>query len=108
MDVIVGTKKRGRRLKPIEEKATSDLKAYHREYHRKRSPEYLLNENKRRKSVAIRQAYNVDDDWIELFNNDLGNIVRIHELINDLDDGSWDLYLSNRNRRNFEKKSPSN
>ena len=47
MDTIVGTKKRGRRLKPMEEKATSDLKAYHRDYHWKRSPEYLLKQEEK-------------------------------------------------------------
>ena len=98
-------KKRGRKQKPAHEKATADLKAYHKEYHKNRTPEYFVKENKRRKSVAIRQTYNIDENVAEKFKNDLGNIVRIHELIKDLEDGSWELYLSNRHHCRFEKKT---
>ena len=46
-----------------------------------------------------------DENVAEKFKNDLGNIVRIHELIKDLEDGSWELYLSNRHHCRFEKKT---
>ena len=101
---IVGSKKRGRKPLPLEEKRTSNLKAYHREYYKKQPLEYLCKENKRRKSVAVKQQYIIDDDVAEIFKNDLGNIVRIHELINDLEKGSWEQYLENRHLYQFEKK----
>ena len=44
---IVGSKKRGRKPLPLEEKRTSNLKAYHREYYKKQPLEYLCKENKR-------------------------------------------------------------
>ena len=67
---IVESKKRGRKPLPLEEKRTADLKAFHREYYKKQPPEYLCKENKRRKSVAVKQQYIIDDDVTKIFKND--------------------------------------
>ena len=88
----------------MEEKRTSSLKAYHRERYKKQPLQRLRKESKRRKSVAVKRQRVIDDDVAETFKSDLGNVVRIHELINDLGKGSWEQRLENRRLYQFEKK----
>ena len=60
--------------------------------------------NKRRMSNRLKKTYDIDEKVIEKYNEDLNHIIKINELINELNELSFAHYLIDRNVLDFSKK----
>ena len=98
-------KRRGRKPKPENEKKTANLRAYHAEYHKNRGDKYLNHQNKRRKTEHLLKNFNIQKEFIDKYKNDLGNLVRIHQLIEELESGVWEQFLNDKYNFIYSKKS---
>jgi len=98
-------KRRGRKPKPESEKKTANLRAYHAEYHKNRGEKYLNHQNKRRKTEHFLKKFIIEKQFIEKYKNDLGNLVRIHQLIEELESGVWEQFLNDKPNFIYSKKS---
>jgi hypothetical protein len=92
--------KNGKKKKVLSEKTKLYIKNFMAERY-KRNPVY---HKKKRGTDNYKKLYNVPKEVCETFAEDLQHIIRIHNLITELNDGSFEKYLMIKNNFNVTKK----
>ena len=85
-------------------KNKADELRYQKEWQNKKYKSNPLLFNKRRMSNRLKKTYDIDEKVIEKYNEDLNHIIKINELINELNELSFAHYLIDRNVLDFSKK----
>jgi hypothetical protein len=85
-------------------KNKEDELRYQKEWQNKKYKSNPLLFNKRRMSNKWKNTYDIDDKVIEKYKEDLHHILKINELINELNELSFAHYLIDRNVLDFSKK----
>ena len=85
-------------------KNKEDELKYQKEWQNRRYKSNPLLFNKRRMSNRLKKTYDIDEKVIEKYNEDLNHILKINELINELNELSFAHYLIDRNVLDFSKK----
>ena len=85
-------------------KNKADELRYQKEWQNKKYKSNPLLFNKRRMSNRLKKTYDIDEKVIEKYNEDLNHILKINELINELNELSFAYYLIDRNVLDFSKK----
>ena len=92
--------KNGKTKKILSEKTKLYIKNFMSERYKK-NPVY---HKKRRGTDNYKKLYNVPKEVCETFAEDLQHIIRIHNLVTELNDGSFEKYLTIKNNFNVTKK----
>ena len=92
--------KNGKKKKVLSEKTKLYIKNFMAERYKK-NPVY---HKKKRGTDNYKKLYNVPKEVCETFAEDLQHIIRIHNLVNELNDGSFEKYLMIKNNFNVTKK----
>lgn len=92
--------KNGKKKKVLSEKTKLYIKNFMAERYKK-NPVY---HKKKRGTDNYKKLYNVPKEVCETFAEDLQHIIRIHNLITELNDGSFEKYLMIKNNFNVTKK----
>jgi hypothetical protein len=92
--------KTGKKKKVLSEKTKLYIKNFMAERYKK-NPVY---HKKKRGTDNYKKLYNVPKEVCETFAEDLQHIIRIHNLVNELNDGSFEKYLMIKNNFNVTKK----
>ena len=92
--------KNGKKKKVLSEKTKLYIKNFMAERYKK-NPVY---HKKKRGTDNYKKLYNVPKEVCETFEEDLQHIIRIHNLITELNDGSFEKYLMIKNNFNVTKK----
>ena len=94
------TTKNGKKKKVLSEKTKLYIKNFMAERYKK-NPVY---HKKKRGTDNYKKLYNVPKEVCETFAEDLQHIIRIHNLVTELNDGSFEKYLTIKNNFNVTKK----
>ena len=92
--------KNGKKKKVLSEKTKLYIKNFMAERYKK-NPVY---HKKKRGTDNYKKLYNVPKEVCETFAEDLQHIIRIHNLVKELNDGSFEKYLMIKNNFNVTKK----
>jgi len=92
--------KNGKKKKVLSEKTKLYIKNFMAERYKK-NPVY---HKKKRGTDNYKKLYNVPKEVCETFAEDLQHIIRIHNLVTELNDGSFEKYLMIKNNFNVTKK----
>ena len=92
--------KNGKKKQVLSEKTKLYIKNFLAERYKK-NPVY---HKKKRGTDNYKKLYNVPKEVCETFAEDLQHIIRIHNLITELNDGSFEKYLMIKNNFNVTKK----
>jgi hypothetical protein len=85
-------------------KNKEDELRYQKEWQNKKYKSNPKLFNKRRMSNKWKNTYDIDERVIEKYKEDLHHILKINELINELNELSFAHYLIDRNVLDFSKK----
>jgi len=84
-------------------KKTDDRTTYNRNYMKNRYAENPTYSRKYRNSCSMRKKYHIDDLTWKEFKEDLYNIIKIKELIEELNPGVFEKFLIKKNALKFDK-----
>ena len=86
-------------------KKIENITEYNRNYMKNRYKKNPLLAKKQRNSLRAKLKYNVDDSVCNQYKDDLHHIIRINQLVNELNTGNFEKFLMNKHTLHYGKNT---